>query len=148
MQFELHGDREQAEEIRALIENWDAALAQQDAHGLSAQLDQSSTVYDIGAQFVGAGEYRDQWIRCFPYFGDSVRIERRKPVIHAADGMAFFYCYTRVSGASTPPPAELPWCRLTVCYRKVDGDWRVAHEHASVPYDFGRREAALILGEP
>lgn len=37
------------------------------------------------------------------------------------------------------PSTMSPWgeqediVRATVCFRKIDGDWRVVHEHASVP---------------
>ena len=27
------------------------------------------------------------------------------------------------------------WLRVTVCYRRIEGNWRVVHEHVSVPFD-------------
>ena len=37
------------------------------------------------------------------------------------------------------------WVRSTVCYRKIDGKWMVAHEHVSVPYDMETGKAAVDL---
>ena len=27
------------------------------------------------------------------------------------------------------------WNRATLCFRKIDGKWRIMHEHDSVPFD-------------
>jgi ketosteroid isomerase-like protein len=38
------------------------------------------------------------------------------------------------------------WFRSTTCFRKVDGEWRVAHEHSSTPfYMDGSMRAAVDL---
>jgi uncharacterized glyoxalase superfamily protein PhnB len=38
-----------------------------------------------------------------------------------------------------PEPADHPagstWMRVTACYRRMNGEWRVAHEHVSIPFD-------------
>jgi hypothetical protein len=48
---------------------------------------------------------------------------------------------TKVDGAKTDI-----WLRLTVCFRKIDGRWKITHEHESVPfYMDGSDKAALDL---
>jgi ketosteroid isomerase-like protein len=37
------------------------------------------------------------------------------------------------------------WWRATVCYRKLDGQWMITHEHASVPFDAQSGQASLAL---
>jgi ketosteroid isomerase-like protein len=37
------------------------------------------------------------------------------------------------------------WWRATICYRKVDGAWRVTHEHASAPFNVASGRASLDL---
>ena len=27
------------------------------------------------------------------------------------------------------------WVRVTFCFRKLDGDWQIVHDQASVPFD-------------
>jgi len=40
------------------------------------------------------------------------------------------------------------WVRATVGYRKIDGKWRVAHEHASVPFYMGGGDKAAVDLKP
>jgi len=37
------------------------------------------------------------------------------------------------------------WVRATLCCRRVDGTWRIVHDHESVPFDpaTGRAEISL-----
>jgi ketosteroid isomerase-like protein len=37
------------------------------------------------------------------------------------------------------------WWRVTVCYRKIDGRWKIAHEHNSVPFNVNNGKASLDL---
>jgi ketosteroid isomerase-like protein len=37
------------------------------------------------------------------------------------------------------------WVRATTCYRKVDGAWKIVHEHQSVPFDPHTGAASLDL---
>lgn len=34
---------------------------------------------------------------------------------------------------------------MTVCYRKIDGDWKVVHEHFSTPFDTQSGKALFEL---
>ena len=52
----------------------------------------------------------------------------------------------RISGTRTSGEDADVWARATVCYRKTDGKWMVAHEHVSVPfYMDGSNRAAVDL---
>jgi ketosteroid isomerase-like protein len=49
-------------------------------------------------------------------------------------GTAFDFRELAVTaGADVAFAVAILWCGLTVGLRKVDGDWRIAHEHHSVP---------------
>ena len=51
----------------------------------------------------------------------------------AGDEVAFSHCLIRCEG-SQGEGSYLP-VRLTLCYQKVDGQWLIAHEHHSVPFE-------------
>jgi len=34
---------------------------------------------------------------------------------------------------------------MTLCFKKIDGNWLIAHEHVSVPADLASGRAALDL---
>lgn len=40
------------------------------------------------------------------------------------------------------------WVRATTCWRKVDGRWRVVHEHVSVPFYMDGSEKAAVDLKP
>ena len=41
---------------------------------------------------------------------------------------------------------EASWIRLTLCFRKIGGVWKVTHEHTSVPFTMdGSLKAAVDL---
>jgi ketosteroid isomerase-like protein len=37
------------------------------------------------------------------------------------------------------------WVRWTACFRKIDGNWFIAHDQVSVPLDLKRGSALLDL---
>jgi ketosteroid isomerase-like protein len=37
------------------------------------------------------------------------------------------------------------WVRATLCLRRIDGKWMIAHEHQSVPFDVETGKASLDL---
>ena len=148
MQIEIHGDRAAAAEIMALIETWDRALRARDASALTAEYADEVRVFDVGAQLQDRAACREQWQAFLPWFGNEAWIERRGMQLHAAPELAFLHGFTRVGGERSPAPEDTPWIRVTVCYRKVDGAWRIEHEHASMPIDFEAGKPVPIFGDP
>lgn len=37
------------------------------------------------------------------------------------------------------------WVRATLGYRRIDGAWRIVHDHESVPFDPGTGRALIDL---
>lgn len=148
MQIEIHGDSVAAAEVTALIESWDQALRARDLDGLIARYADDVRVFDVGAQLQDRAAYHEQWQACLPWFGDRAWIERRGMQLFAGPELAFLQGFIRVGGERSPAPEDTPWIRVTVCYRKVDGAWRVEHEHASMPIDFEAGKPVPIFGDP
>ena len=64
-----------------------------------------------------------------------------------ADGrVAYCTSLQRMSGTKVDGETPHLWCRSTMCLQKIDGTWRIAHEHTSTPfYMDGSNKAALDL---
>ena len=148
MKAELTGDITQAKEIETLMQEWSEALYEKDAELMAHYYSDEAKIFDIGSQTEGKEAYKNLWIGCFPYFGDHITIERQAVSIHAADGLGFLYGYSRVSGAQTDDPAAKAWCRMTVCFQKIKDQWRVVHEHISMPIDFEQNKPVLLMEVP
>lgn len=65
----------------------------------------------------------------------------------AGEDVAYTHSLHRLSATPVGSPAAFDlWFRVTVCLRKIDGGWRVTHEHSSTPfYMDGTFGAALDL---
>ena len=54
--------------------------------------------------------------------------------IEAGGDIAFSYGLTHMTGTKTDGYEVDLWFRQTLCLRKVGNDWKIAHEHTSVPF--------------
>ena len=135
-------------QIIDLTSQWDKAVSKCDSSSLAKDYIENVEIFDIGAQVVGIEKYKDLWNSCFPYFGESPKVSRRKVKLYAGNDLAFMHFYSKVSGSNIANPDKQPWCRTTVCFQKLDGGWCVVHEHTSMPIDFEKGAPVLIVGEP
>jgi uncharacterized protein (TIGR02246 family) len=124
-------------EIRKLIEAWTAALVAKDANRLTAEYAPDALLFDAipPYQTVGPDNIRKAWESCLPYFPEEFTSEHRDLVIHVDGDIAFAHGLHHF----VPKPADHPcgqsWMRITVCYRRVEGNWKVVHEHISIPFN-------------
>lgn len=64
-----------------------------------------------------------------------VELEPRDFKITVSGDSAFCFGFQRMSG--TPKAAGRAiafWMRATICLERVEGAWRIVHEHTSVPF--------------
>lgn len=83
----------------------------------------------------------------FATFATALDYEIRDLEVTVGGGVAFCHSLDRMSAVPVggTEPFEL-WFRSTVCLRRVDGVWRIAHEHTSTPFHMdGTFGAALDL---
>src|SRR5215218_9292382 len=124
------GNRDEAL-VRALLEAWALAVREADLEGVLAHHADDIVMFDVPAplQVRGIDAYRKQCELFFKEQGKGA-FELGELEIAAGDGVAFAHA---ILICSTSDPASQFRVRLTVGLRKVDGDWRVTHEHHSVP---------------
>lgn len=135
-------------QIRTLIDNWANAIRAKDVDGLMSHYTPDILVFDLAPplQYAGIDAYRKNFEEWFSSFQGSIGCEIRDLSINAGDDVAFGHSLNRISGERTSGEETDVWVRATVCYRKIDGEWRIAHEHASVPfYMDGSYKAAVDL---
>jgi PhnB protein len=137
-----HSDETQ---IRSVIEDWAAGLRAKDArrvmgHGADGLVHFSLApplVADESGPF-GLQKWFDTWQGPLGY-------ELRGLEIVAGDGVAFSHSLNHLTGTQNGKRADV-WFRSTLGFRKVGGQWKIAHEHESVPFLMdGSDKAALDL---
>jgi uncharacterized protein (TIGR02246 family) len=124
-------------EIRALIERWAEAVRKHDRNGILADHDPDIVMFDVPPplQLKGTGEYDASWDLFFSWHRPSDAFDVHALDIVAGSDVAFAVALMRCGGANeNGEHSELDF-RLTVGLRKIDGRWRVVHEHHSVPAD-------------
>jgi NAD(P)H-dependent FMN reductase/ketosteroid isomerase-like protein len=86
-------------------------------------------------QHVGIDAKLKNWANAFTFFRE-VDYEVRDLTLTVGDDVAFGHCFGRLSGTLGDGSATSGmWVRATFCFRKIDGDWLIAHDQASVPFD-------------
>lgn len=66
-------------------------------------------------------------------------------MITTAEDVAFWHSLNRMRATTTDGEQTDLWFRQTLCLRKVGGEWRIAHEHDSVPFYMDEARAAIDL---
>jgi uncharacterized protein (TIGR02246 family) len=123
------------DQIRALIEQWAAAVHRGDLDGVLAHHSADIVMFDVPPPYEGVrgiAAYRETWPPFFGWQAGAV-FEIVSLDITAGDDVAFAYALLRCDtpdGLARNPDNRL---RLTLGLRKQDGQWVVTHEHHSFP---------------
>ena len=123
------------DQIRALIEQWAAAVHRGDLDGVLAHHSADIVMFDVPPPYEGVRgieAYRETWPPFFGWQAGAV-FEIVSLDITAGDDVAFAFALLRCDtpdGLARNPDNRL---RLTLGLRKQDGQWVVTHEHHSFP---------------
>ncbi len=129
-----HASNDEAE-IRELIARWAKAVREENMAGIRAEHDSEMLMFDVPPPFLSRGldAYMATWKTFFSWSEKPVAFDFHDVEVNAGKDVAFATAIGRCTG--TEPKGErieLEF-RLTMCFRKIDGKWRVMHEHHSLP---------------
>ena len=123
--------------ILDLIANWRSALEKKDVAAMMQHYLPDALLFDACPPYKteGAEGIRKVWESCLPYFPDEFESEHRDLTVHVEGDVAFVHGVHHF--VPTPPdhPCGQTWMRITIGLRRVHGQWKVAHEHVSVPFN-------------
>ena len=63
------------------------------------------------------------------------QIDVRDLVIQTNDDVAFLYALEHIQGTGKDGKPFDMWMRITDGLRRIDGAWKIVHEHGSVPIE-------------
>jgi uncharacterized protein (TIGR02246 family) len=135
-------------QIRQLIEDWAKAIRAKDTEALMSHYAPDILGFDLAPplQYAGTDAYRKNAEQWFPTFRGPVGYEVHDLSIATGGNVAFGHSLNRIRGTRTNGEETDVWVRATVGFRKVHGQWRIVHEHVSVPfYMDGSYKAAVDL---
>ena len=125
------------QQIRSRIENWVKAAQERNFEGVMAWHHPEMVMYDVPPPFqsIGLDAYRKTWELFFSCLKEGNKsFQMLDPHITAGEDVAF--CHSPMKciyfDASVQNVVELDF-RLTIGFKKIDGEWWFMHEHHSVP---------------
>jgi ketosteroid isomerase-like protein len=128
-----HSHRDEAE-LREIIAQWSKAVRNQDLAGIRAYHDANILMFDVPPPFLSRGldAYMETWNLFFACTAKPVEFDFHNVEITSGEDVAFATAIGRCRDSSNGVPSQLEF-RLTMGFRKHDGQWRIVHEHHSVP---------------
>jgi PhnB protein len=82
----------------------------------------------------------------FSTFNGPIEYDIRELTIATGDDIAFCHSLDHMSGTMSDGQKTDLWLRNTIGLRKIDGKWKITHQHESVPfYMDGSFKAAIDL---
>ena len=134
-------------DIRRQIDKAVEAIRAMDLEGLKSMYAPNIVSFDVNPplQHVGAEAKWKNWVEAFTVFQRPLGYEIRDLTIIVGDDVAFGYSLNRLSGTLKNGNRSGFWVRATFCFRKIGGNWLIAHDHVSVPLDPESGRALLDL---
>jgi uncharacterized protein (TIGR02246 family) len=137
------------DQIRAVIAELEAAIRDRDARRAIQVYTTHTVIYDLapplrlkGSDALSPKPLED-W---FATWAGPVVIEHKDMEVTAAGDLAFAHGLLHLTGSRTSGEETDVWVRHTLCLRRIGEEWRIAHEHSSVPfYMDGSYRAAVDL---
>lgn len=127
----------EARRIKVLLEAWAEAVRRHDVPAILAHHDRDMVMFDLPPplQCKGIAAYEETWGLLFRYHKPEVAFDFEELTVTAGQDVAFAVAVMRCGPNSSSNPAEKDGFlfRLTVGLRKLEGEWRITHEHHSVP---------------
>lgn len=146
MLSQKESSKEEAD-IRKRIEDWAAAFRHKDIDAVMRAFSPEVVAFDVvpPLAYTGRESYRKQWEKLFASYRGPIEYEIRDLKITAEHDLAFSHSLNRIRGTLQNGKTTDFWLRMTACWRRVDGEWRIDHEHVSVPVDLERGRPSLDL---
>ena len=137
--------REEAE-IRALLDDWVGALRAKDSRKVVSHHAQAFVQFSLAPPLLSAAadaKGLDAW---FATWRGPLVYELHALRITVGGDVAFSHSLNRLSGTKLEGETPEVWFRQTLCLRKFGTEWKLVHEHESVPfYMDGSYRAAVDL---
>ena len=134
-------------DIRQRIDKLVEAIRAMDLEGVKPIYAPGIVSFDIvpPLRHVGAKAKEKNWADAFTIYQRPLGYEIRDLTLTVGDDVAFGHSLNRVSGTLKNGNRTDFWLRWTACFRKIDGNWLIAHDHVSVPVDPESGSALLNL---
>ncbi len=132
--------------IRALIDARLNALRSKNASGVVSHQAENFVQFSLAPPLIATDGNARGFAAWFSTWQGPIGCKTRDLDLIVGDDAAFSYSLNHMTGTKTDGQKVDFWFRQTLCFRKIDGAWTIAHEHESVPFHMdGSFRAAVDL---
>jgi ketosteroid isomerase-like protein len=137
-------------QILGIIKEWAEALHNKDATRMLSYYAPTLIHFSLAPPLLSSGSNAESiraWLNAwFDTWQSLIDYEIHSLGITIGDDVAFSHSLNRLQGTKTDGERHDLWFRQTFGFQKIDGKWKIAHEHESVPfYMDGSVKAAIDL---
>ncbi|CAG9171063.1 nuclear transport factor 2 family protein [Cupriavidus respiraculi] len=135
------------QQLQALMEKWMVAARSRDLKAIMSCYTDDVVAFDaiIQLQFKGADAYGKHWAMCMEMCGGEMIFEPRDLTIAASGDVGYGHYLMRCGAKDADGTEKSSWMRCSVGFRRTGGQWAIAHEHFSAPFDMESGKALFDL---
>lgn len=133
--------------VHAVLEAIARAVRSGNVEAMLAQCAPDLVTFDMlpPIRHEGAAGLRSLWAKTLAAFEPPLDYDFQQLHIEVGDDVAFARCLNRFGGTKRDGMQVVNWLRSTFALRRIDGRWKVVHQHVSVPFDMETGKALLEL---
>lgn len=135
----------------AIFTRYEEAIARRDADAIVADYAPEPVGYDLAPPLVhqGAALHDADAIRAwFDTWEDDLRVAHRDLHVLRDGELAVVHGLQHMTGTKKQEGPTSLWFRTTIAARRIEGAWKIAHIHTSVPMAMDGSGRALTHLEP
>jgi PhnB protein len=133
-------------QIRAVIEEWADALRNKEPTRTLSHYAPNLVHFSLAPPLLSTASNPEGLNAWFDTWQGPIGYEIRNLSILVGDDVAFSHSLNRMHGTKTDGAKGDLWFRHTFGFQRIKGEWKIAHEHESVPfYMDGSFKAAIDL---
>jgi len=133
--------------IRAIIDEVAQALRARDVSRLSELYAADIRTFDAVTrlQFRDRDDYLEHCAACLAWCPGPMIFDVAEVEIEADGDLAVAHLLCRCGAVDENGQENASWMRATFAFRRIAGDWKITHDHYSVPFDMKTGQMLTIL---
>jgi uncharacterized protein (TIGR02246 family) len=123
--------------VEALLKQWHEAINRGDVNGIAECYSDDILAFDAIAalEFPGKAAYRKHWQACLEFMPEPAQFKLRHRQLFVDSQSAQVSALVHCSCKDEHGNVQGGWTRMSQHLRRVDGQWKIVHEHFSAPFD-------------
>ena len=123
-------------QIRAVLEAWARATRENHQDDVLKNHVPDLVIFDVlpPMKYESADAYRRSWGDWQPEVQSETQFDLENLTVTTGSDVAFAHCFIRCGGTTPNGRSFQDLVRATFCLQKIDGEWKVSHQHVSKPF--------------